>query len=147
MSSFLSGLVTANLGMSNTGILAMLLSSVIALIVGIGLYLYMSFAFYSLAKKNKQNSPGLAWIPGIGPLIIAYRASGMHWWPWLLFIGIIIPIVNVIAMVIFAVYSIIWTWKLFEAVDKPGWWAIFSVIPILNIVYLVLLGIAAWSKN
>jgi hypothetical protein len=37
-------------------------------------------------------------------------------------------------------------WKTFEAVGRPGWWAIFMIIPILNIVYLVFLGIAAWGK-
>lgn len=147
MFSFLNGFATSGMGMSNGGILALILTSLLGILLMVGLYIYMSFAFYAIAKKNKQNSPGIAWIPGIGPLIISYKGSKMHWWPWLLFIGLVIPVANAIAMVIFAVFSVIWTWKLFEAVNKPGWWAIFSVIPILDVVYFVFVGIVAWSKN
>jgi hypothetical protein len=59
----------------------------VAVILSLAVWVYMSFAYMKIAKKNKQKIPGLAWIPFIGPLIIAYKASKMHWWPWLLFIG------------------------------------------------------------
>ena len=108
----------------------------------VGIYVYTSFAYMAIARKAKLSSPGLAWIPGIGPLIITYKASKMHWWPWLLFIGFIIPFVNFIAIIIFEVFAIIWLWKTFQAVKRPGWWAIVSLIPVVN---LILLGIAAWS--
>lgn len=120
---------------------------ILVLLLSVGLYIYMSFAYMVIARKNNQSSPGLAWIPGVGPMIIAYRASKMHWWPWLLLIGLIIPVVNVFAMVAFAIFVVIWHWKMFEAVNKPGWWAIFFVLPILNIVFYVFIGIAAWSSD
>jgi len=77
----------------------------------------------------------------------------MHWWPWLMLILLIIPIVNFVAMLIFGVYSLIWTWKLFEKIGKPGWWVLIAVggaIPWLgiffSIAWLVLVGLAAWTK-
>ncbi len=116
----------------------------ISIIVAIGLYIYTSFAFMAIAKKAKQKNPGLAWIPGVGPLIIAYQTSKMHWWPWLLLIGCLIPFLGWIATMTFWVFSIIWMWKMFEKVKKPGWWAILMIIPIVG---LIMVGIAAWSKK
>jgi len=116
----------------------------IFLVVGIFVWIYLSLAFMAIGKKAKDDLYGLAWIPGIGPALIAFRASGMHWWPWLLIIGMFIPIINFIFSIAFSVYSVIWQWKMFEAVGKPGYWAILCLIPILN---LVLYGIAAWGKD
>jgi len=116
---------------------------VVFLIVGIILYVYLSFAFMAIGKKARLQSPGLAWIPFVGPGIIAYQASKMHWWPWLLIIGFFIPFVNIVANIAFAVYMVIWQWKMFEVINKPGWWAILCLIPGVN---LVMYGVAAWSK-
>lgn len=152
----------------------------VLILVGIGLYIYTSFAYMAIARKARYAYPGIAWIPGVGPLIITNRIAKMHWWPFLLFIGIIIPIINMIVSVIIMVFSIIWLWKTFEAIKKPGWWAIIN--PLLGIfsgillvagifagilgiaigisiifigiglyvanliIYLIIMGIAAWSK-
>ena len=116
----------------------------IFVLICIGLYIYISFAFMAIARKAKLKSPGLAWIPGVGPAIIAFQTSKMHWWPWLLLIGYIIPAVNGLFSLAFMVFYIIWMWKMFEVVKKPGWWSIFVIIPP---VWLVFIGIAAWSKK
>ncbi len=153
MLSFLQSLV-ANGAVENNNVADM--GSIIALgtmgfilmfVISIGVYIYTSFAFMNLAKKNRQNSPGLAWIPGVGPLIVSYKASKMHWWPWLLLIGLVIPFVNFVIMIVFMVFAFIWMWKLFEAVGKPGWWPLLSLIPFVGpILFMVFLGIAAWGK-
>lgn len=114
------------------------------LIFALILYIYTSLAYFAIAKRARLRSPGLAWIPAIGPLIIAYQASKMPWWPWLLLIGYLIPFVNFFTGLIFAVFAIIWHWKMFESIKRPGWWAILMIIPIVN---LVILGIAAWGKK
>jgi len=88
--------------------------------------------------------PELSWIPFFGPLIIAFRASKMHWWPWLLLIGVIIPYIGLLFFIVFLIFNIIWRWRLFEAVRKPGWLAIFTIIPIVD---LIIIGIVAWSKK
>ncbi|PIN91451.1 hypothetical protein COU57_00390 [Candidatus Pacearchaeota archaeon CG10_big_fil_rev_8_21_14_0_10_32_14] len=138
----------------NTGLAGALLALgaiilLIVLVVLIAIYVYMSFAYMAIAKKAKLHSPGLAWIPFFGPLIIANQASKMHWWPFLLFLSIltlIIPFIGLfiffVCMVIFIVMHIIWEWKMFEAIKKPGWFAILMLIGIVN---FIVLGIAAWS--
>ncbi len=107
-------------------------------------YLYLSFAYSAVGRRAKVKSPGLAWIPGIGPLIIAYKASKMPWWPWLLIIAMFIPVVGFIANIIFLVFTVIWHWKMFESVKRPGWFSILMLIPIVN---FVIIGIVAWGKR
>lgn len=134
------------------------------LLVAIALmYIYFSFAFMAIAKKAGDKLYGLAWIPLIGPTLIAFRASGMHWWPWILLaVGLLnpismlpIPILSALStffdallLLTFFVFAYIWTWKLFEKIGKPGWWALMPLIPLLGyLVYAVLVGIAAWKKD
>ena len=52
-------------------------------------YIFTSIAYTSIGKKAGLTAPALAWIPGLGPMITAFRASKMHWWPWLLSIGLV----------------------------------------------------------
>jgi len=127
-------------GAAAGGLLALILGFfMVFFILAIGIYLYSSFAFMSIAKKNNQETPGLAWIPYVGPLIVMYHASKAHWWPFIVFGLAFIPFVNLVA----AVMGIIWLWKTFEAIGKPGWWALLMLVPVLNII---ILGVAAWSK-
>lgn len=115
----------------------------IFIIVAAAIWVYVSFAYTAIGKKAKVNNAELAWIPIIGPWIVTSKAAKMHWWPILLIIGFWIPILGSILSIVVAVFSIIWLWKTFEVIKRPGWWAILCIIPIVN---LVLIGIAAWSK-
>jgi hypothetical protein len=120
------------------------------LVIGIALWVFISLAFMKIAKRLGQSMAALAWIPWIGPLIVVYRASGMHWWPWLLIIGFFIPFLNLVASVVFAIFAIIWMWKTMEAIGRPGWWALLiALLPIIPaigfIISLVLIGMAAWG--
>jgi hypothetical protein len=131
-------------GMMSGGLMAFIAGFlVVFLVLVIAWYIFSSLAFMAIAKKAKLSTPGLAWIPGFGPGIIAYQASKMHWWPWLLLIPMLIPFIGFIASIAFGVYSIIWMWKTFEAIGKPGWWAILLIVPIVNVV---IIAIAAWGK-
>jgi hypothetical protein len=116
----------------------------VAFIISIGLYIYTSFAYMTIAKKAKQSSPGLAWIPVVGPAIIAFRSSKMHWWPWLILIGIFIPLISTYANLAFFIFFVVWRWRLMEEIKKPGWWSLLMIIPIVN---LIMMGIAAWNKD
>ena len=132
-------------GASIATILAMgLILLVLLLLVSVGLYIFSSLIFVSLARKAGDNLPNLAWIPGVGPLIIVFRASKMHWWPWLLLVGIVLPFVGFVAILAFVVFEFIWLWKLFEAVGRPGWWALLLLIPIVGII---MLAVAAWGNS
>lgn len=130
------------------GIMAFILGILVFVLIILAIiWVYFSLAFSAIAKKNGQSSPGLAWIPFVGPALVASKAAQMHWWPILLAIGFWIPYLGALLSLTFSVFFVIWMWKTFEAVGKPGWWAIFQVIPVLNIVWLVFIGIAAWSSS
>ena len=133
------------------------------------IYFYISYVFMNIGKKAELNKPLLAWIPVIGPLIIAYKTSKMHWWPFLVLILLIfnlkikfifqisyayteVLIIN--SLLVLILMKTIWEWKMFEKINKPGWWAIpgaIFFIPILGIPfgiwYLFLLGVSAWSRK
>jgi len=132
--------ITDGAGLMALGLIVVLLVFVFLLAI----YVYTSFAYMAIARKAKDKMPGLAWIPSVGPALIAFRSAGMHWWPWLLLIGIVIPYVGFLALIAFAVFNVVWHWKLFEKLGRPGWWAILTCIPIVN---LVMIGIAAWGKK
>lgn len=117
---------------------------VLFVIIMIAVYVYLSLAFMAIGKKAKVSSPGLAWIPAFGPAIIAFKTAKMHWWPWLLLVGYLIPTIGGILVLAFWIFTIVWGWKMFEKVHRPGWWSILMIIPVVN---LVLIGVAAWSKN
>ena len=131
------------------GFLAFVLGMLVFfLLIAILCYVYLSIVFMSIARRGKSRfSPGIAWIPGVGPALIASDIAKMHWWPVLLLVGICLPGLGFLFVIAFAVFMVIWMWKTFEKLHRPGWWAILSVIPIVNIVYLVLLGVAAWGSN
>jgi len=97
-----------------------------------------------LEKKARLTSPGWAWIPGYGPFIIAFKASKMHWWPWLLLIGVVIPKVGFVAGIIFTIFATMWQWKLLDSIKRPGWWALLGLIPG---VWLIILWLVIWKKK
>jgi len=130
------------------------------LIFGLALYIYSGFAFMYIGRKAKVKYPGLSWIPGIGPILIAYFAAKGKSTPWwillgafvayligailaavgvfvsaLLVIGYIILIAAVIGFTYFAVYEYIWMWKMFEALKRPGWW---GIIPLFALPFALL---------
>jgi hypothetical protein len=122
------------------------LLSVIALI-WVAFYVYMALALMYVAKRLNDPQPWLAWIP-IANLVLLARLAKMHWWPVLLLIAFIIPILNFIAMFAFVVYVIIWQWKICEARNRPGWWVILQFVPFIGGIWtLVMWGILAWSEE
>jgi hypothetical protein len=152
MNNLLTGLITSEEGMA-FGIFMMIMFFVI--LVCIGLYIYTSLALMAIAKKTKTEPAWLAWIP-IANLVLLSRIAKMHWWPILLtipafiflgtgfvflvigqnVIGIILIVMYGLVLIPLAVYSTIWYWKMFEAVNRPGWWSLTSIVP--SVVYLLL---------
>ena len=120
--------------------------SLIALVIGIAVYLYVSFALMTLAKKMKMERPWLAFIP-FANLYLMSKMAKMHWWPVLLTIGTLFSEISEFFVFGLTVFAVIWMWKIFEEFKKPGWWAILMPIPFLSIIYWVLLGMTAWGKT
>ena len=120
---------------------------VILIIIGVIIYIYVSLAYMKIAERTNTANGWLAFIP-IANLYLMSKIARMHWWPILLLIGILIPFVGSIISIVFVIFGFIWGWKIFEAVGRPGWWVLWQIIPILGtIIFLILLGIAAWGKK
>lgn len=115
-------------------------------IISIGLYVYFALTLMSVAKRTRTENAWLAWIP-IANLYLMSRIAKKHWWPILLLIGLIIPVVGFIAMIGFVVFVFIWQWKICEARGKPGWWVLLQLIPIVGFVWSIIMwGILAWGE-
>ena len=133
---------------SYSSFIAIGLTLIILLILfSIAIYIYLGFAFMVIGKKAKLKSPGLAWIPFIGPTIVSFQASKMKSWPWWLLLAVpvffIMPLTFLFtfpAIILLLVYMVIWDWKMFEAINRPGWWTLMRFIPFAGfVVYYVLL--------
>ena len=109
------------------------------LVVMIVMYVYFAVALMSIAKKTNTDKAWLAWIP-IANVYLMTQCGGVSGWFTLLVVAAVIPVVGFIAMTAGMIY--IW-WKIAEAINKPGWWSILLLIPVVN---LVIVGIMAWGK-
>lgn len=130
-----------------TGILALFAAfALLFLIIGLAIYVYTSWAWMTIARKTKTHPTWLSWIP-IANLYQRSQIARMHWWPILLIVAGILPTIGGIASLALFAFMIVWTWKSFERVKRPGWWALLIIIPVVGwIAYLILLGITAWGK-
>jgi len=121
--------------------------AVLAIIVGIALYVYIALALQTIGKKLKYKNSWLAWIP-IANYAMILELGGFHWaWIFLL----LVPFLGWAAI---AVLEIISLWRIFEKRKYPGWLVlvlILSVIPIIGflagIAYLIILGMVAWKDR
>jgi len=133
------------------------------LVVGLAVYLYVSLAYSAIGKKAKLPNPNLAWIPFFGPLIISSRAAKMSLYPLIFlltpaiffleivtsnsfntFLGVLFILIS---MMVFVIYTFIWNWKMYEAIKRPGWWALLKLVPSIGVIIdLILVGIAAWTE-
>ncbi len=108
-------------------------------LVGLALYIYFAVALMAIAKKTNTPNGWLAFIP-IANVYLMTQIAGLPAWYTLAVLLPIIPLIGYIAMVIIMVYF--W-WKIAEAINKPGWWSILMLIPVVN---FVIVGIMAWEK-
>jgi len=145
-------------------ILFILIIFLIMIVIAIAAYIYTSFAFMAIAKKTNIKQIWLPWIPLVGKPLLSAKIAKMHWWPILLLIALPLPktlfsfcgttgtiigmIITYSALITFTVFYTIWLWKVFEAVNQPGWIVLLSFIPFIGIIlFYVFLGIAAWGKE
>ena len=109
------------------------------LILFLALYLYVSFAIMAMAKKTNTPNGWMAFMP-IANVILLLQIAKLPWWYVFGFLLGFIPFLGILILIAGGIY--LW-WKVAEAVGKPGWWGILSIIPIVN---LVIWGVMAWGK-
>ena len=102
-------------------------------------YIFTALVIMSLSKKTNTDKEWLAWIP-IANVYQLTRIGGLEWWWTLLVFASVIPVIGGIVAIGAMIY--IW-WRVAEKINKPGWWSLLLLIPIVN---LVIMGIMAWGK-
>jgi hypothetical protein len=103
-----------------------------ALLIGLGIYVYIALAVQTIAEKTNTENPWLAWIPIANFILLLNIARKPIWWIVLL----LIPLVNIIIIVM------IWM-AVAEARNKPSWWGILMIVPGVSIIVP---GYLAWAE-
>lgn len=119
---------------------------IVFLVLIIALYVYMALAMMKTAQRLKVEPAWLAWIP-IANFYLMLKMAKMPGLWMLLLIGMFIPFLGVIASIALMVVGVIAQYKVCEARQRPGWWAILTIIPVIGGIWsLVMWGILAWGK-
>jgi hypothetical protein len=112
-----------------------------AILLIIGLYIYSSLAWMTIARKLKYKYSWLAWIP-IANVAMILQLGGFNWaWIFLL----LIPVLGWIALFVLIIIA---NWRIFEKRKYPGWYSLSLLVPkIGTALYMVAIGFAAWGKG
>lgn len=103
----------------------------IALTLGVGVYIYFALALRTIALKTGTPNAWLAWVPIVHLFLMLNIARRPAWWFVLLFV----PLVNIVIVVI------IWM-GIARQRRKPDWLGILMIVPLANIV---IPGVLAWA--
>jgi Zn-dependent protease len=125
------------LGIGMLGIVGAML--IPALIMGLVLYIYSSWATMVIANKLNVPNGWLAFIPIANVYLMTQMADVPAWMTLL----ILLPIIPFLGGLAFMAIMIWWWWKICEKRGREGWWSLLMLIPIVN---LVILGMLAWSE-
>ena len=115
--------------------------AIFALILALAVYVYVSWALMTIAKKTKTTPAWMAWIP-VANFFLAARIAKTPWWTALIFIVAgWIPFVGWIISVVIGGY---WFWRIAERRKYEGWVGLLIVVPVVN---LIILGVLAWNDQ
>jgi len=103
----------------------------------VAIYVYVAFAWMTIAKKMKCKKYWLAWIPIANFFLLPILLKKKWTWGFMFFV----PIANM-------VFFIIWTWEIFELRKYPGWLSLSVIIPkVGGILYFIAIGFVAWKDK
>ncbi len=129
------------------GLFAMIMGMMVFFVViAIALYIYMGLTVMKTAKRLNVEPAWLAWIP-IANLYLILKMGKQPSWTMLLLLSGLIPYIGIIGSIAFMVFMILAMWKICEARQRPGWWAIITIVPVVGGIWsLIMWGILAWGK-
>ena len=105
----------------------------IAVLIGLGVYIYYSLSMYLIAKKLNVAEAWMSWVPVLNLWPFLSSAGKPCWWVILL----LIPFVNI--------FVIIYLWMcICENLGRNKWLGLLTLVPVVN---LILPGVLAFSKN
>lgn len=136
MADFLS-LFGSELGAA--ALMTALLASVVYIILMIAVYIFFALALMSIANKTKTKNAWLAWIPIANIYLMTQIAKLNGLWT----LAILVSFIPILGSLVFMGVSVWWWWRIAERRNRPGWWGILMLIPIVN---LIIVGLLAWKK-
>ena len=110
------------------------------IVIFIAIYIYFALALMAIAKKTKTKNGWLAFIPIANVYLMTQIAKLPGLYTFALLLGLI-PFIGSIALILFFVY--LW-WKIAEQINRPGWWGILLMIPIVNFIIILIM---AWGSK
>jgi hypothetical protein len=123
----------------------------VLIVVGIILYIYMAICLQTIAKKTSTPYGWLAWIPIANIFLMAMVAKKPWWWALIIVLADVIAsffmsgqfawLAGILSIIVLVFFILIWV-GICQARNKPAWWTILLLIPVVN---LVMLGILAFS--
>lgn len=141
------------------GLIAVIMGMIVfALVMAVVIYIYTALAMMTIAKKLGYDKAWLAWIPVANVFLLPILAQK----PWQMGFIIISPLLVSFfvkmpvlgALITFAagiaslVFSIMYTWQIFERRKYPGWLSLLVLVPGLGaLIGLVVIGIVAWKDR
>jgi hypothetical protein len=106
-------------------------------------YVYMAICLMKIAKKTNTPNGWMAWIPIANVVLMLQIAKKPVWWTALLLL-FFIPLINVIAGIVWLILSIIIWMAICKRLGKPEWIGVLMIVPIAN---LVVPGYLAFSNG
>ncbi len=125
------------------------------------LFIYKSFALYTIAKKLNSKNAYLAWIPVIRFFI--YPILAKKKWGWALipillitlplfflsfktipFINIFLIVLILMGIILFFTFRTYWMWQIFKRRNYNG---ALSLLTLVEIGFLIVIGFVAWKDN
>lgn len=150
--------------MPSVGLTAALIAVImIIVLIVLALYLYVAFAWMTIAKRRNHKYPWFAFIPILNVLQII-QIGGLHW-AWIftsvpvifsLFFpeGIKYTLLSLALAIPLMIVMTVAMWRVLEKENYAGEWALLyagMIIPVVNffasIGYMVLIGVVAWGKK
>jgi hypothetical protein len=126
-------------------------------------YVYVAYAWHTIAKKHKYRKYWIAWIPLVQFFLLPILAKKKWYYGFVFilpFIFLILPNFKGYGLILFllrivCIYFIVsWSWYIFEKQNYPGFLSlvvILFIIPVLNIfafiAYLIILGFIAFKTK
>lgn len=118
-----------------------------AVMILLGLYIYLAFTWMDIAKKVNYRKPWFAFIP-FANVVMWLEMGGFH---WALVFLLLIPILGWLAILVLIIIS---HWKTYQQIGYRGWLVLLLLIDLIpgllgvgTIIYSIISGVVAWKKN
>ncbi len=92
--------------------------------------IYPALCLHFISQKANRGTPWMAWIPVANCFLMCKIAGVPYTWLWFIFLALV-PFVGVFCVM--GLFIVIW-YKIAIALNKPGWWGVLAMIPLVNIV-------------